>query len=276
MPELPEVETVRRTLEELVKGKQLQEICTTWPKIIKKPDDAEAFCTLLTGQSIHSIGRHGKFLTFYLDDYTLVSHLRMEGKYEVVHGAPPDKHTHVRFFFTDGAELRYKDVRKFGTMHLFNKGDELQTLPLKQLGPEPVGDVLFTSDYLYKMFQKTSRNVKAVLLDQRVVAGLGNIYVDEALFQAGVRPDVKASVLSKDKTELLCEKITQTIERAIEKGGSSVRSYVNVAGEEGGFQLQLYVYGRKGETCRICGDEILKMMTAGRGTHYCPSCQPLL
>ncbi|MFB4162990.1 DNA-formamidopyrimidine glycosylase [Alteribacillus sp. JSM 102045] len=276
MPELPEVETVRQTLSKLVRGKKVEQVEVSWPKIIKKPDDTEAFCLLLHGQEIQHIGRRGKFLTFQLDDYVLVSHLRMEGKYEMGDGLDPDKHTHVRFFFSDGTELRYKDVRKFGTMHLFPKGEEISALPLSQLGPEPFEDPAFTSDYLKETFQKTSRDVKTVLLDQRAVAGLGNIYVDEALFKAGIRPDAKASELSHSQMKKLHAKVEETIESAVKKGGSSVRSYVNGNGEMGMFQLELNVYGRQGEACTVCGSEILKTVVAGRGTHYCSSCQQIV
>ncbi|MDQ0298595.1 formamidopyrimidine-DNA glycosylase [Salibacterium salarium] len=273
MPELPEVETVRRTLQSLVQGKTIQEVAVRWPKMIKKPDDSDVFRLQLNDQKIHDIGRRGKFLMFYLDDYVLVSHLRMEGKYEMADGNEPDKHTHVRFFFSDETELRYKDVRKFGTMHLFVKGEEEAELPLKQLGPEPYNDSVFTGAYLQRVCAKTNRDVKTVLLDQRAIAGLGNIYVDEALYQAGIRPDTVASTLSKKRINTLQKKITETIKDAVEKGGSSVRSYVNGNGEMGMFQLQLNVYGRRGEPCSVCGNEIMKTVVAGRGTHFCPHCQ---
>ncbi|SFQ06256.1 DNA-formamidopyrimidine glycosylase [Salibacterium halotolerans] len=273
MPELPEVETVKRTLQELTGGKTIQDVEVNWPKMIKRPDDAEAFRRLVSGQTIQHIGRRGKFLLFHLDDYVVVSHLRMEGKYEMAGVEAPDKHTHIRFYFTDGTELRYKDVRKFGTMHLFDKGREEQELPLRQLGPEPYEDKQFTGAYLYRRCRKTSRDIKTVLLDQREIAGLGNIYVDEALFLAGIRPDARAAVISQHRINRLRRRITETIERAVEKGGSSVRSYVNGNGETGYFQLELNVYGRKGESCRHCGSPVEKNITAGRGTHYCPGCQ---
>src|SRR5690554_4725232 len=138
MPELPEVETVRKTLEALVLGKEIKEVSVFWPKIIKLPVDVEQFQDALVGQVIEEIGRRGKFLIFYTNDFALVSHLRMEGKYGLFKKEDEvDKHTHVVFHFTDGTELRYKDVRKFGTMHLFLKGQELEQEPLLQLGPEP-------------------------------------------------------------------------------------------------------------------------------------------
>ncbi|MFC5712748.1 DNA-formamidopyrimidine glycosylase [Thalassorhabdus alkalitolerans] len=273
MPELPEVETVKETLTQLIKGKEIKEVTITWPKIIKRPDDQEAFRTLIHGQTIHEITRRGKFLKFHLDDLVLVSHLRMEGRYEMSDGQEADKHTHVRFLFTDGTELRYRDVRKFGTMHLFEKGTEETALPLAQLGPEPLTPE-FTPEVLKRAFEKTTRNVKAVLLDQKAVAGLGNIYVDEALFKAGIRPNAKASTLHHEELVRLHQTIVETLQEAVDKGGSSVRSYVNSKGDMGMFQLHLYVYGRQGEECRNCMTPIEKLVVAGRGTHFCPGCQP--
>ncbi|MBB6448202.1 formamidopyrimidine-DNA glycosylase [Geomicrobium halophilum] len=272
MPELPEVETVRKTLTSLVKDKQIVNVEVGWPKMIKEPGDVDAFRFLLGGQSIQSIDRKGKFLIFKLDDYALVSHLRMEGKYQVGNSEPPCKHTHVRFFFSDDSELRYRDVRKFGTMHLFPKGTEFNVAPLAKLGPEPL-EHSFTPDYLQQKFAKTTRNVKAVLLDQSIVSGLGNIYVDEALFRAGVYPGKKAADLDMVSTALIHQETKETLSAAIEAGGSSIRSYLNGNGEMGYFQQQLFVYGRKGEVCKRCKSEIERTVVAGRGTHYCPSCQ---
>ena len=148
MPELPEVETVRRTLMELVSHKEIKYISVFWPKIIKHPEEAAQFQDALVGQTILDVGRRGKFLILYTDDYALVSHLRMEGKYGVFKKTEPvDKHTHVIFHFADGTELRYKDVRKFGTMHIYKRGQEFNTLPLSQLGPEP-----FSTDFTIEAF----------------------------------------------------------------------------------------------------------------------------
>lgn len=175
MPELPEVETVRRTLEQLVKGKEIERVSVTWPKIIKQPEEVEQFKDALVGQVIDDIGRRGKFLLIYTTDFALVSHLRMEGRYGLfTPDEQPDKHTHVIFYFTDGTQLRYRDVRKFGTMHLFKKGEELKTLPLSQLGPEPFSEA-FTVKRMKEMLAKTNRSIKTVLLDQKLVVGLGNL-----------------------------------------------------------------------------------------------------
>ena len=148
MPELPEVETIRRTLQNLVVGKTIDNVQVHWPKIVKKPVEVEQFKDALIGETITDINRRGKFLIINLNTYALVSHLRMEGKYGLFNSDEPyDKHTHVIFHFTDGTELRYRDVRKFGTMHLFLKGEENNDLPLSQLGPEPFSSS-FTNQYL--------------------------------------------------------------------------------------------------------------------------------
>ncbi|BCE07893.1 DNA-formamidopyrimidine glycosylase [Bacillus paralicheniformis] len=273
MPELPEVETVRRTLAGLVRGKTIDAVDVRWTKIIKRPEEPEEFARLLAGQTIQSIGRRGKFLLFHLDDCVMVSHLRMEGKYGLHQNDEPlDKHVHVIFRFTDGSELRYRDVRKFGTMHLFKPGEELTELPLRQLGPEPFSEE-FTAGYLRERLKKTNRSVKTALLDQRTVVGLGNIYVDEALFRAGIHPETTANKLTNKQTVLLHEEIVQTLKEAVEAGGSTVRSYINSQGEIGMFQLKLFVYGRKDEPCKKCGSPIEKTVVGGRGTHFCIKCQ---
>ncbi|MCY7791618.1 DNA-formamidopyrimidine glycosylase [Bacillus haynesii] len=273
MPELPEVETVRRTLAGLVRGKTIDAVEVRWTNIIKRPAEPEEFARLLAGQTIQSIGRRGKFLLFHLDDCVMVSHLRMEGKYGLHQNDEPlDKHVHVIFRFTDGSELRYRDVRKFGTMHLFKPGEELTELPLRQLGPEPFSSE-FTAGYLRERLKKTNRSVKTALLDQRTVVGLGNIYVDEALFRAGIHPETTANKLTNKQTVLLHEEIVQTLKEAVEAGGSTVRSYINSQGEIGMFQLKLFVYGRKDEPCKKCGSPIEKTVVGGRGTHFCIKCQ---
>ncbi|KGA97844.1 5-hydroxymethyluracil DNA glycosylase [Alkalihalobacillus alcalophilus ATCC 27647 = CGMCC 1.3604] len=273
MPELPEVETVKRTLTELVVGKTIKEVEVLWPKIIKKPDDAKIFQEMLQGQTIAGINRRGKFLIFQLDDYALVSHLRMEGRYGLHQkGEERTKHTHVIFHFEDGTELWYQDVRKFGTMHLFLKGEEETATPLLGLGVEPFSEQ-FQQNILRLAFEKTQRKVKVVLLDQKAVVGLGNIYVDEALFRSGIHPERLASSITDEEIIILHQKIRETLQEAVDMGGSSVKSYVNGQGDMGMFQQRLDVYGRKSLPCNVCGTEILKTVVGGRGTHFCPSCQ---
>lgn len=275
MPELPEVETVRKTLKNLVLHKKIKDISVFWPKIIKNPVEVEQFIDALKGETIVDVGRRGKFLILYTDQFALVSHLRMEGKYGLYPQEEPfDKHTHVIFQFTDATELRYRDVRKFGTMHLYKKGEEFLKPPLIELGPEPFSEE-FTKEYLAEKLAKTNRKIKTALLDQKLFVGLGNIYVDEALFRSGIHPERLASTLNEKEITVLHREIVATLSEAVKKGGSTIRSYVNSQGEIGMFQLELYAYGRKGEACKRCGTPLEKTTVGGRGTHYCPNCQKI-
>jgi formamidopyrimidine-DNA glycosylase len=276
MPELPEVETVRRTLVELVAGKKITSVTVKLPRIIQRPAEPEAFAAALEGRTIQTVERRGKFLRIILDDLVLVSHLRMEGRYGVFPSDEPvELHTHVLFHFEDGTDLRYKDVRQFGTMHLFEPGTEFELKPLNKLGLEPLDNEAFTVDALRGLLGKKSGLIKPLLLNQEYVVGLGNIYVDEALFLAGIHPERTADSLKKAEWDLLHEAIISTLAKAVAAGGSSVKSYVNGQGEMGMFQHQLLVYGRKNEPCTKCGRLLDKTVVGGRGTHTCASCQPL-
>lgn len=273
MPELPEVETIRQTLLKLVKDEVITTVDVYWPKIIKKPDDAVVFQQLLEGQSIIDINRKGKFLIFELDDYSLVSHLRMEGKYGIYSSdTEKDKHTHVIFHFDSGRSMHYHDVRKFGTMHLFNKGEAVRSLPLAQVGPDP-----FEPEYLFKeifpKIKKSSRAIKNILLDQTIIAGLGNIYVDETLFRAKIHPLRSGTSLTEAEGHLILTEAKNTLAEAVKQGGTTIRSYTNSLGEIGMFQQELFVYGQTGVPCKTCGSEIEKFKVSNRGTHICPSCQ---
>lgn len=273
MPELPEVETIRKTLEKLVLDKQIEDITVHWPKIIKSPDDIQHFKQLLLGEKLLRIDRRGKFLLFYFNDHVLVSHLRMEGKYRLTPSTEPvDKHTHVIFHFTDGTDLRYNDVRKFGTMHVFPVGTEHHSKPLNKLGPDPFQPA-FSNEYVNTKLRKTTRPIKAALLDQSIIAGLGNIYVDEVLFLSNVHPEKRANTLTDTEIKCITDQSFHVLERAVQQGGTTIRSYVDGAGEMGMFQQQLYVYGQQKEPCQKCGTKIEKIKVAGRGTHICPVCQ---
>jgi|SRR5690625_32661 len=273
MPELPEVESIRKTLEKFVLQKKVEKVTVHWPKIIQKPDDIEHFKQLVIGETIRRIDRRGKFLLFYFDDIVLVSHLRMEGKYRVVDSNEAIiKHTHVIFHFTDGTELRYNDVRKFGTMHVFPIGAELKEKPLQLLGPDPFEEH-YTLDYLSEKLQRTTRSIKAALLDQTIIAGLGNIYVDETLFLSHVHPEKRANTLNKQEVKHIFEQAKTVLEKAVLQGGTTIRSYVDGDGEMGMFQQELFVYGQEQKPCKHCGEEIEKIKIAGRGTHICPTCQ---
>jgi len=275
MPELPEVETVRRTLIELVAGKRIESVTVNLPRIIQRPAEPEQFADALVGHRIETIERRGKFLRIILDGLVLVSHLRMEGRYGVYSSEEPiETHTHVIFHFDDGTELRYKDVRQFGTMHLFAAGEELALPPLNKLGIEPL-EADFTVEALRSRLAHRHSKIKPLLLNQEYIVGLGNIYVDEALFQARIHPERTADSLRPSEWKRLHEAIVQTLGRAVEAGGSSIKSYVNGQGEMGMFQHSLHVYGRKSEPCPVCGRPIDKLTVGGRGTHICSKCQPV-
>jgi formamidopyrimidine-DNA glycosylase len=275
MPELPEVETVRRGLEALVLGKSIERVTVSLPRIIRMPDDAEQFKLMLQGYTIDAVERRGKYLLFGIGPFTLVSHLRMEGRYGLYRADEPvEKHTHVIFHFTDGTELRYKDVRQFGTMDLLPRGEYARLPGLASLGPEPLAET-FTFEVLYDALKKRrSGKIKVLLLDQTFVAGLGNIYVDEVLFQSGIHPEASGPDLTDEQIRRLHGAIVSVLTQSVELGGSSVKSYVNGYGQEGGMQHQLKVYGRENKPCPNCGTAIVKTRVGGRGTHFCPLCQP--
>lgn len=275
MPELPEVETVKRTLNQLVKGKVIDHVTVNLARIIQRPDDIDQFAFLLAGHTIQSVERRGKFLRILLDDLVLVSHLRMEGRYGLYDSSEPvEKHTHVIFHFNDGTELRYKDVRQFGTMHLFQPGEELSMPPLSKLGIEPLDADFTLVNFKAALAGKTSK-IKAVLLNQAYIVGIGNIYVDESLFRAGIHPEQLANTLTDEQFVALHQAVIATLSESVEVGGSSIKSYVNGQGEMGMFQHQLKIYGRQNQPCVNCGTLIEKSVVGGRGTHFCPVCQTI-
>lgn len=273
MPELPEVETVRRSLEKLVKDKTIDNIEIYYPRIIRTPADTEEFKLLLEGQTIRSIGRRGKYLLFYTDELTLISHLRMEGKYifEDNKHNQYDKHTHIVFNFTDGSILQYRDVRKFGTMDVVPRGKEKEFNSVKKLGQEPI-DPNFDSEFFISQIQSKKAPIKQILLNQEIVSGLGNIYVDDTLAMSKVHPLRTGNSLTIVELNRIICVMKIVLEKAIEQGGSSIRTFESIYGK-GSMQDHLIVYGRTGKPCYTCGTPIEKIKVGGRGTHFCPSCQ---
>lgn len=274
MPELPEVEAVRTGLEQLILGKEISQVHVFWPRIIESPE-VELFKVNLIGEKVVAIHRRGKFLIFQLSHYEMVSHLRMEGKYEF-HQQEDEvaKHTHVMFDFTDGTQLRYLDVRKFGRMTLLPRGLASEYSGILKLGPEPVPETFFLKAFSVGL-KKSSKAIKPLLLDQKLVTGLGNIYVDEALYEAKIHPEQPAGTLLPKEVEVLYQAIIDVLGRAVEAGGTTIRTYKNALGEAGKFQVSLNVYGQTGVPCPRCGTAIIKTKVAQRGTHYCPTCQKL-
>lgn len=273
MPELPEVETVKQTLSQLITGKKIERVSVHLPRIIQRPEDPALFSAMLEGHTIEGIERRGKFLRLLFDGLVLVSHLRMEGRYGVYKADEPvEKHTHVIFHFTDGTELRYRDVRQFGTMHLFLPGEEWVYPPLNKLGQEPLAED-FTLERLRELLGHRKGKIKPLLLNQMYIVGIGNIYADEILYESRIHPERSPESISAQEWRRLHESIVHVLEKAVDMGGSSIKSYVNGQGEMGMFQQVLSAYGREGEPCRRCDTPIRKVVLGGRGTHYCPRCQ---
>lgn len=274
MPEMPEVETVRRTLRPLVVGKTIDHVDIWYDKVIT--GDPETFKRELKGKTFTAVDRYAKFLLFRLGDLTVVSHLRMEGKYHLTTwDAPVDKHEHLQFAFTDGSSLRYADVRKFGRLQLVETGTEFQVTGLKNLGVE-ANSPEFSLDYFEKGLKKRNMNIKSLLMSQTLVAGLGNIYVDEVLWQSRINPLTPANELTKDQVKQLHSAINETIEEATKYGGTTVHSFLNAEGESGHYQEKLKVYGKEGQPCPRCGEDFVKIKISGRGTTYCLHCQKRL
>lgn len=271
LPELPEVETVRRGLNRLVKGKVISKVEVTYAPMIKT--GADAFCQDLIGQEILDVDRRGKYLLIYLTDHVLISHLRMEGKYNFfADQVPANKHFHAFFTFIDGSTLVYQDVRKFGTMELLGKADVDAYFISRKIGPEPTEEDFDLEEFAKKL-AKSKKPIKSHLLDQSLVAGLGNIYVDEVLFKAKVHPAQTSNQLSTDQVADLRQATIEVLQLGIEKGGSTIRTYKNALGMDGTMQDYLQVYGKTGQACPRCQTEIVKIQLGGRGTHFCPTCQ---
>lgn len=272
MPELPEVETVKETLKRKILKKQIEYVVVRYPSIIESPT-TEEFCTKLKGQTLKDIKRLGKWLIFEMDDYYLLSHLRMEGKYFLKKREDEyNKHEHVIFQFTDKTDLRYQDTRKFGRMLLVEKDKLQEARPIKELGLEP-WDCGLTKEYLKEKYRNKTLPIKTVILDQSIITGIGNIYADEILFLSHIHPLTKVNLLESESLEQIILNTKITLEKAIREGGTTIRSYTSDLGVTGRFQNELYVHCREGERCSICGDKIVKIKVGGRGTYYCPSCQ---
>lgn len=274
MPELPEVEIIKRGLNQLVVGQGIVGLKLNYPRMIQT--DLTEFEQILPGQTIQAVNRRGKYLLFDLGQATLVSHLRMEGKYLVFPTAtiPDHKHFHAFFDLENGQTLVYQDVRKFGTMELVPTADLSAFFERKKIGPEPI-DTAFKLSKFRQALSGSQKKIKPHLLDQTLVAGLGNIYVDEALWQAKIHPAELGRKLSAQKVSTLRRAIIAILAKGIEKGGSTIRTYYNAFGDNGTMQEALQVYGKNGQPCARCGTLIVKYQLAGRGTHYCPKCQKL-
>jgi len=292
MPELPEVETIRRGLMPRLIGQQIAHIETTSARIFQT--STAEMASRLPGQAVHVLTRRGKFLLFHLDRDVLIIHLGMTGQLTLrnpdqpdsprflrqpvtglqrVRQHPADRHTHFQVFLLDGRTLMLRDPRMFGKVILVPRGGDAVERLFQGMGPEPLSEE-YTLEWFLTAIRKRSRvKIKALLLDQGFVAGLGNIYADEALFEAGVHPAKRVRYLRRAEKVRIFEAIPSVLKKGIQFGGTSLRDYINSDGEVGTNQDELMVYGREGEPCPRCGTRISRIVIAQRSTHFCPSCQ---
>ncbi len=273
MPELPEVETVKRSLKSLIAGLHFSEVDLIRPKVVRSPEP-RAFIDRLTGKRVKKIGRRGKYLLIYLgDNLILAIHLRMTGR--LVYsppGTPPSKHTHVVFKMSNGYELHFSDMRQFGRMALM-EADRLDAWPgLKNLGVEPLSEN-FTREFLKKELKRRRTRIKPLLLDQTFIAGLGNIYADEALHRARISPEKPAASLTPREVTRLCQSIRDVLSEGIANRGTTFRDYVDGTGESGSNQESLRVYSREGKPCLECGEPVKRTRLGGRSSYFCSRCQ---
>ena len=270
MPELPEVETVKNGLKKKIINKKITNCKVLYDNIIEIPDKI-SFINKIKNETINDIKRRGKFLLFELDNYYLISHLRMEGKYFIKEiNSSLNKHDHVIFELDNKEELIYNDTRKFGKMYLVKK-EELNKSPLSKLGYEP-WDKALTKEYLK---EKTNKNkaIKTLLLDQSIIAGIGNIYADEILFLSKINPETPGKNLTNKNLLDIIENTKIILEKAISLGGTTIHTYTSVDGVTGRFQQELLVHNKEKQPCPNCQTSIIKITVNGRGTYYCQKCQ---
>lgn len=272
MPELPEVETVKEILKKQIIGKNIKDIIIRKDNFIQELSTKE-FKKSLINKTIKDIKRRGKFILFYLDDIVLISHLRMEGKYYLKNSnVSYEKHEHIIFNFTDNTDLRYHDTRRFGTYHIRKIGNEFNVNPLKKLGVEPLSEDL-NKEYIKAQIKNKKGNIKQFLLNQEIISGLGNIYVDEVIFRMKVHPEKLVNTLNDNQIDLLVEAVKSVLSKAIKLGGTTIRSYTSSLGVTGRFQNELMIHMREGQACYVCGNQIKKIRVAQRGTYVCETCQ---
>jgi len=272
VPELPEVETVRVGIAGVLEGARVTDVTIADPRLVR-PFDPELVAAELRGERVEGVERRGKYLIVRFESgRVLLIHLRMTGSFRVAASGSlaDDPHRRAVLRLDNGSDVAYRDVRRFGTWELLEPGD-LAPYLARRLGPEPLGRL--SSQRLGDRLRGRRTSLKAALLDQRTVAGLGNIYVDEALWYARLAPLRRAESLDSDELKRLHRAIRRALRLGIERQGASLRDYAQPDGESGGMQHEFRVYGREGEPCDRCGTPVAKTRVAGRGTHYCPRCQ---
>lgn len=273
MPELPEVETVKRVIEPQIAGRTIENITVRRPEVIAHPG-AEEFCRRLAGQTVAGMGRRGKFLMIHLKDGgRLILHLRMTGCLLAAPAdAPEEKHTHLVFRLENGTELRFSDQRRFGRFWLLGRDEPDTYSGIEKLGPEPF-DPGLSAEYLQGRLGKRKKAVKDCLMEQGVVAGIGNIYSDEILFDARIRPARPANSLTSEEWTRLAALIPERLSYYIEKNAISPEDYWETKGQDYRNTPFLRVYGHGKEACPVCGGTLCRTVIGGRGSVYCPGCQ---
>lgn len=270
MPELPEVEITRRGLAPHLTGQRIGAVVIRNASL-RQPIPAD-LPAMLTGQTIRNVGRRGKYLLIECDSGWLLGHLGMSGSLRVVPAAtPPEKHDHFDLVLENGLAMRLRDPRRFGLM-LWTFDDPLKHKLLAGLGVEPLSES-FDGGVLYRASRGRNLPVKQFLMEGGTVVGVGNIYANESLFRAAIRPQTACGRIAAKRYEYLAATIKETLAAALAAGGSSLRDFTDSAGKPGYFQQQYYVYGRAGEPCRVCGTAILTLRQGQRATFYCPACQ---
>ena len=281
MPELPEVETVRRGLNKLTVKQPIEGGQVLLPRTLAYPDSIEQFWQGITGKAIALWHRRGKYLLAQLEHNSqpagwLGVHLRMTGQLLwVQQDIELQKHTRVRLLFPQNKELRFVDTRTFGKFWYVPPETELESVitGLQKLGPEPFESNEFTIEYFADKLSTRRRHIKTLLLDQAIVAGIGNIYADEALFKSGIKPDTIAANLTPLQIKKLHAAIIDVLQTSIDKGGTTFSDFLNLLGVSGNYGDSALVYGRKEQPCRVCNTPIQKIKIGGRSSHFCPSCQ---
>ena len=275
MPELPEIETVRRVVGPQMVGRRVTEVSVRHPKVIGRPDP-ESFAERLVGRTFTDLTRRGKNLTAILDDGSrMVMHMRMTGCLVVApHDRPEEPHTHIVIGLDDGMELRFSDTRRFGRFWLLADGEDDDCTGVCKLGPEPF-DPSFTAEYLENRIGGSRRTIKECLLDQSVVAGIGNIYSDEILFNTGIDPLCPACHLCHEDWKYLAKEIPRALRFFIEKNKISPDDWLEGKGREYRNTPYIRIYGHSGEPCPVCGTPLVRRVIGGRSSVSCPECQKL-
>ncbi|MBS4912635.1 MAG: bifunctional DNA-formamidopyrimidine glycosylase/DNA-(apurinic or apyrimidinic site) lyase [Veillonella sp.] len=273
MPELPEVEIIRRYITKQIKGKTIASINTLLPRLWRNATVGAAEDALV-GLTVDEVRRRGKYLTIHFVnvDLILVIHLKLTGSLVYHESSVIERFDRIIFEFTDGTELAYGDVRTLGGLYIFINEQAIDLTSYVSMGVEPLSDD-FTGAYMYEVSRRSALPVKTFLLNQKYVAGIGNIYADEALFKAHIRPTRRANSLTKKESKALCEAIKDVLSDSLERGGTSFRNYKNGEGKKGNNQNYLQVYGRSGQYCYDCGQPLTDMILRGRHTVYCKHCQ---